>query len=223
MMNSNHPDDELLAAFAGADPDATGDRAVSEHLTTCAQCAAVVDDLRSLTSALAELPDLVPHRPLRFLPPASEPRPGLADRVGGVVRGIFAPALTAGAALALVGAVGTFAPSLGSLGGAGGAAPAFQEAADADASAAGITSAEASDGSARGGEAAGAAESAQPTSLYQGDNAAPSPTAEAPAEALPAPFAADSDRPIWPMLLFSGVALIVVLLLLRWIFASRPT
>jgi hypothetical protein len=219
MMNSNHPDDELLAAFAGADPDATGDRAVSEHLAACAQCTAIVDDLRSLTAALAELPDLAPRRPLRFLPPAAQPRRArLVDRVGGVVRGIFVPALTAGAALALVGAVGTLAPSLE---GASGGGAAFEDVEDTlqGAPSSDATAAEPSGGDERG--AAEAAGSPEPTDLYL-SAVGPSPTAEAPAaEAQRAPRAAAPDQPIWPIVLISGVALIVVMVFLRWILAPR--
>jgi hypothetical protein len=219
MLIPNHPDDETLAAFAGADPDATGDSALLRHLATCERCTTLVAELRSLTSALADLPDLAPHRPLRFLPPIAAPRPGLADRVGGVIRGIFAPALTAGAALALVGAVGTFAPSLG---GAGGAAV-FQDAgADlrADASSDMSAAAPSDNADGGGGTAAEAAGSPEPTQMYLG-GAVPSPTAEAPMAEVQRPFAPAPDRPIWPMVLLSGVALIVVMLLLRWILAPR--
>ena len=218
MLIPNHPDDETLAAFAGADPDATGDSALLRHLATCERCTTMAAELRSLTSALAELPDLAPHRPLRFLPPVAAPRPGLADRVGGVIRGIFAPALTAGAALALVGAVGTFGSSLGGAGGA-----ATQEVGtELNAGASSDMSAAASSAADNRGEGFGAAGSSpEPTVLFQHDPGSASPTTEAPAADARVPFALNDDRPIWPMVLFSGVALIVVMLLLRWILAPR--
>ena len=219
MLIPNHPDDEILAAFAGADPDATGDPAVSRHLASCERCTAIVDELRLLTSALAELPDVAPHRPLRFLPPVEAPRPALADRVGGVIRGIFAPALTAGAALALVGAVGTFGPSLGA---AGGAAvfqdPGAELQADASSDMSAAAPSAPADGTDRGVEL-GAVGSAEPTVLFNNEERSPSPAAEADSDE--AQRLAEPDRPIWPMVLFSGVALIVVMVLLRWILAPR--
>jgi hypothetical protein len=243
MMNTNHPDDELLAAFAGADAEATGDPVVSRHLASCDRCAATVAELRSLAMALGELPDLAPHRPLRFLPPVGEPRPSFADRLGGVVRGIFAPALTAGAALALIGAVGTFGPSMLPSAQSDGAA--FQEdaAMNADESAAAAAGAEpgseateersqpapsASDPDGDGYVAADASSEATPMTLGQGrlspgtDEAGDHAAAASPAagdEAMP--LTGLSDRPIWPMLLFSGLALIVLVLMLRWILAPR--
>src|SRR5919106_4451381 len=133
MPIQNHPDDEALARFADADPEGLGDFDMSGHLDGCDRCRTLVDDLRSLRLALSALPDpaLAPPRPLRLLPPV-EPRPAtFADRVGAVIRGAFAPVLTAGAALALVGAVGTagittnFAPASGPAPGA--AAPQAEE------------------------------------------------------------------------------------------------
>jgi hypothetical protein len=239
MLIPNHPDDELLAAFADADPEATGDAGVSTHLATCDRCSTLVDDLRGLTTALASLPDLEPSRPLRFVPPAAGPRPGFADRVGGVIRGIFAPALTAGAALALVGAVGTAAPAFS--GAAGGAAP---QALDAQQEVAPESSGETRDGAEPSAAAAPAASEPAATedlSTLGGEagqssapgfaNADPSAdetpmTAErvdetAADEADEVFTATGDDRPIWPMLLFTGVAIIVATLLLRWILVPR--
>lgn len=239
MMNPNHPDDERLAAFAGADPETTGDASLSEHLASCERCATTVAELRSLRTALAELPDLAPHRPLRLLPPAAAARPGLADRIGGVIRGIFAPALTAGAALALVGAVGTFAPSAAP---AGGAPDALSElAAQASAAGEGAGAAEASDGSSLFGTAASSSDGATNEADHEGaestvtDAAAPteSPLFVGQQRAVESMAGADqsegpasvemTDRPIWPMVLFTGVALIVVMVLLRWILVPRTT
>ena len=240
MLIPNHPDDELLAAFADADPEATGDARVSKHLATCERCSALVDDLRGLTTALASLPDVAPSRPLRFLPPAAEARPGYADRVGGVIRGIFAPALTAGAALALVGAVGTAAPAFsGAAGGGDSGAPL-----DAQQEVATESSGETREGAESAAAAPGASEpsATEDRSTFGGtgeaDASAPgflaaSPSAEttpftARADETPAMDEADGsvtaigdDRPIWPMLLFTGIAIIVATLLLRWILVPR--
>jgi anti-sigma factor ChrR (cupin superfamily) len=233
MTNTNHPDDELLAAYAGADPEATGDPAVSEHVAACDRCATTVAELRSLTIALGEMPDLAPSRPLRLLPPVDERRPSFADRLGGVVRGIFAPALTAGAALVLVGAVGTFAPSL-QMAQSGDAGALMEDAAlNAEVSAAAgqersqaapsASEAEAGDGFTTANESA----QSTPVALGAG-GASPEPDEAAGdyLEASPASGAdretfSTDDRPIWPMLLFSGVALIVLMVMLRWILAPR--
>ena len=112
MLIPNHPDDEWLSAFAADDPEAV-DPAQASHVASCERCTAVVTELASLRMALAELPDLVPSRPLQLVPAVpsgSEP----ADRVGGWVRRFFTPALAAGAAIALVGAVGTTTTNLAS-------------------------------------------------------------------------------------------------------------
>lgn len=252
MQTTNHPDDERLAALAGADPDATGDFALSEHVNACQRCAALVDDLRGLRAALSELPDpdLALPRPLRLLPPVPEPRPTLADRVGAVVRGAFAPVLTAGAALALVGAVGTtgFAEAL-LPGGASGPAPMAEELRGPAASTRELAATQDTGGAeasapaaqATAGAAAPGTEALRPTPRPIGATSSGDRTSsEARAtESLPA-FAAggeasdeaegdagssqpllQAERPIWPMVLFGGVALMVVALLLRWIFQPK--
>src|SRR5687768_2534003 len=103
MLNSNHPDDERLSALASRDTDATADTSLTAHLSTCDRCTDLVNELGALRASLADLPDLQPMRPLRLLPAADEV-PG-ADRIGGWARRFFAPILTAGAALAMVGLV----------------------------------------------------------------------------------------------------------------------
>jgi len=121
---SPHPADDRLAALADDEPDARHDSALTEHVESCRQCGAVVEDLRALQSALAELPDLVPSRPLRLLPPAApvdQPR----TRWVGTLRRLAAPALAIGVLLIAVGAVGSLG-SLG-LGGSAGAAPASSQ------------------------------------------------------------------------------------------------
>ena len=124
-MDPQHPLDDRLAAYADGDADALTDAPLRAHVTSCDRCALVVRDLGALRVALADLPDLVPSRPLRFLPPVDAP----AMPSGGfaaLVRRLFAPALVAGAALVLVGSVGMAAPTATALlagkAGAGGAA-----------------------------------------------------------------------------------------------------
>jgi hypothetical protein len=129
MQHESHPHDERLAALAGADPDATDDRSLREHVAGCDRCRAVVDDLSLLRSALAELPDLRPSRPLQLLPPVAEPAVPRGGALG-LLRRLSAPALAAGAGLILVGAVGS-SGILEGFGGMGAAsAPIFQNVGD---------------------------------------------------------------------------------------------
>jgi hypothetical protein len=238
MMNLNHPSDELLAALADADTDLTRDPGVADHVAGCPQCSATVEELRSLTLALAELPDLSPHRPLRFLPPAAEPRSGLAGRVAGVVRGIFAPALTVGAALALVGAVGTFGDPLSFLPGGQSGAPADDTGAVAEMAAPSsgedMSAAETSPDDGAGRTLAGAESASEsPQSDFNVLGQATASADEADSEPLQSPdedsgsFSGESSptgptgRTVWPVVLVVGVALIAVTLLLRWILVPR--
>jgi hypothetical protein len=104
MTTPAHPDPERLAALAGADPDALSDRELIAHVAECAACDGQVRDLWVLRAALAELPDLVPSRPLRLLPPVPEPTQSAGWRIG--LRRAFAPLAVAGMVLLLVGGVG---------------------------------------------------------------------------------------------------------------------
>ena len=227
MLIPNHPNDERLSALASGDPEATADVALSEHVASCIRCTDTVAELGALRASLAELPDLQPHRPLRLLPPVDEPAPSRVDAVGGWARRFFAPMLTAGAALALVGLVGTTVPILGS-GASGGQLDSAE-----------LQDAQPSDNASRdtGNAGAGAAAS-DGAHLNYGSEAAPSAEDLAPAvqplhSDAEAPTVADNtgndagsfnladDRPIWPMLLFAGVAIMIAAALLRWILAPR--
>jgi len=104
MQHPIHPDDERLAALAGGDPEVTSDTALRAHVDTCDQCAGVVRELGSLRTALAELPDLVPPRPLQLLPPVAEQK---ATARTGWLRRLAGPAMAAGFALVVAGAIGT--------------------------------------------------------------------------------------------------------------------
>jgi hypothetical protein len=116
MSSAFHPDDERLAALAGGDPDAQADRALREHVSACMRCGSAVQELGMLRAALGELPDLVPSRPLRLLPPIPEP---MAARRTRWLRRLMAPVAAAGLVVALIGGAGTagvfnrFAPAGG--------------------------------------------------------------------------------------------------------------
>lgn len=213
MLNVNHPDDERLATLADPHFEADADPDLAAHVSTCSRCADVVDELGMLRAALAELPDIAPPRPLRLLPTADPAPATVADRLGGWVRRYFAPVMTAGAALALVGAVGTAAPALSggqdaapmTTGNArlsmDGAESASQEQAAQDHEVAAPMSSDAVSG-AGGGDVP--ADDEQRSSA---DDLAEQP--------LPA------ARSPWPMLLFTGLALVVAAIGLRWILAPR--
>jgi hypothetical protein len=104
MTTPAHPDPERLAALAGADSDALADRELGAHVAACETCGRQVRDLTALRSALAELPDLVPSRPLQLLPPVAEPVATRGWRIA--FRRAFAPVAVAGMVLLLVGGVG---------------------------------------------------------------------------------------------------------------------
>jgi len=217
MLNSNHPDDERLSALAAADPDASADASLTAHVGGCERCADVVRELGALRFALSDLPDIAPSRPLRLLPPVEADAVSAPDRLGQWARRLFAPALTAGAALAMVGVVGTALPGLGGMASSGGqdafsAASEAAEAANAAEDAAGGTelefSAPSGDAADGDGEAAtlGADEAEEQRTAEQESGRA---------DAL------QSERSPWPMVLFSGVALMIAAALLRWILVPR--
>jgi hypothetical protein len=232
MEPNHHPDEERLAAFAGGDPDLE----LRLHVRDCERCRPIVDELTILGTALAELPDLAPSRPLRLLPEVLAPEPSAAERLAGWTRRAFMPLLAAGFGLAIVGSVGT-AGSLFTMGSAG-AAPAFAPAttqygassAPRDA-AEGATSSPSPSPNTDGALAApGVSKSATPAPAEAGGSASESPAARA-LSASESPAAdrvnvfeqspPSTPRSLWPMILFAGVALIVATLLLRWIVQPR--
>lgn len=201
MIRADHPDDERLAALADHDPEAAADPALASHVADCARCAEVVSDLGVLRASLAELPDVAPPRPLRLVPDA-EFEPAVGDRLGGWVRRFFTPLVTAGAALALVGAVGTAVPAIDGMASGSAGEPAMEMQRDA----------------ADGGDTGTAAEPLS-SAADQGEGGA---------EAFGAGGAEDdalttlpAERSPWPMVLFTGVALVAGILLLRWILVPR--
>ena len=236
MQHESHPHDERLAALAGTDPEASDDRSLRDHVAGCDRCRGVVDDLTLLRSALAELPDLQPSRPLQLLPPVAAP---VARRGGalGLLRRLSAPALAASVGLILVGAVGSSGVLDGFSMGAAGAAPAGDNASENYEPAPEI-------------QASSAEESIQPSDASNPDSAGTPEASEMRGEAAtgasPSPKAAPAtDTPTdeggrdgdvtalsstpdpfdgrlpWLLVLGTGIALATGSLLLRFAFQPR--
>lgn len=207
MLNQHHPDEERLSALASLDGDATADVALASHVESCARCTDLVSELGALRASLADLPDLRPHRPLRLLPPvAAEP---VTTGAAGWIRRFFGPALAAGAALAMVGAVGTATPALDGM--AVGAAPLEEIGTYQDGAAPGAEA----DSAERGNEAPEASHATLGAAAGEGGVTARESTAEGFDRRLPA------ERSPWPMVLFSGIALMIGAVMLRWILVPR--
>jgi anti-sigma factor RsiW len=209
MLNPNHPDDARLSALASQDADAVGDASLAEHLASCARCATLTEELGALRANLAALPDLAPQRPLRLIPDAAATRP---DRLGEWVRKVFGPVMAAGAAIALVGMVGTVAPSLSSS--------AALSAGQAD-SATERAALERSSAEAVPGEV-DSLNSGGPFVAQPGENDGTAGAEEPPRDSGEFnAFDQASERSPWPMVLFAGVALLIAAALLRWILVPR--
>jgi hypothetical protein len=229
MLNQNHPDDERLSALASRDADATDDATLTAHVSSCDRCTGLVDELGELRLALSELPDLAPARPLQLIPPvaASEPT---TDRVGGWARRFFAPVLASGAALALIGVIGTAAPALDNLAsGQGGADSLVQERVAAPAGSEAAAEAGGDVGTIAGGSPSAQRDISAPQPS-DGDGAEAFSTDETAANQSPPAAAGEEDftrsaleeeRSPWPMVLFVGVALMIGAVVTRWILAPR--
>ncbi len=229
MLNQKHPDDERLSALASRDTDATDDATLSAHVTSCDRCTELVNELGVLRAALADLPDLAPPRPLQLVPPVGAFEPA-ADRVGVWVRRFFGPILASGAALALVGVIGTAAPALQTFAPSAGGAPGDMEIAAPTASAA--SEAAAGGGGDTFAESSGSAQRDQEAQASDGSSllhatdelAAAMPSAASVADGADRDFGSDAlqpDRPPWPMVLFAGIAVMIGAVLARWILAPR--
>jgi hypothetical protein len=219
MLIPNHPHDERLSALASGDPEAVADSVLSEHVSSCHRCTDTVAELGALRASLADLPDLRPHRPLQLLPPVIDPAPSRVDRAGGWARRFFAPVLTAGAALALVGLIGTTAPFDGLASQAGGAADMYEMAPDAtnerlSLDGVGTTGAAETEG----GESGDDTSAARPLATQAEGRTLDTTSSDGDQETTPVPL----ERSVWPMVLFTGIALMVAAALLRWILAPRP-
>lgn len=224
MLIPNHPDDERLSALAAHDDDAAADTSLVSHVTTCPRCTETVAELGALRASLAELPDLAPHRPLRLLPPVAD-APGSTGAMGWVRR-LFAPAMTAGAAIAMVGLVGTAGPMFQGMASSG-ADSALEAGTGEQDSASPLAEVLRSSEGAQQPETDGGA----PAAAQGSPEASPDDHAGQPLEESAAPGPADSDgtnrgslpaeRSPWPMVLFTGVVLMVGVALLRWILVPR--
>lgn len=216
VIISDHPGDELLSALADHDSEAIGSPA-AEHVAACAQCTAIVGEFSTLRIALGQLPDVAPPRPLRLLSPTSD-APSTPAGLGPWIRRLFGPVMAGGAALALIGMIGTTTPFLS--GAAAGDSVQHERA---------VAQPESSKGPAAGGVDGPALQASPGTqdSEYGTDNSAQPTPVQAPAgpsgeEALGGNVSAPlPERSLWPMLLFAGVAMMVAAVLLRWILAPR--
>jgi anti-sigma factor RsiW len=221
MLIPTHPHDERLAALASGDPDAVADSALSDHVAACHRCTDTVAELGSLRASLAELPDLRPHRPLQLLPPVTDPETSRLDRAGGWARRFFAPVLTAGAALAMVGLVGTTAPLLGGVASQGAAPDAAEFAApevthqrlSAEDDGHEVTGA----AGAESGESTGVPAEMQPSASEEDAATLDAPESDGDQGAT----TVTPECSVWPMVLFTGVALMVAAALMRWIMVPR--
>jgi hypothetical protein len=214
MLNRNHPDDERLSALASQEADAMADAALTAHVASCPQCTTMVDELTVLTANLAALPDVAPNRPLRLVPEVTHG----ADRLGTWVRKVFAPVMAAGTALALVGMVGTVAPSLSSQA-ASGAGHELASSPDAFER----WSLEPAAGGPNSLRSAGTPDDPSTTgedSSDGGAEVAPRATTDDDSTAFIAPDT-EATRSVWPMVLFAGVAVLIAGALLRWIVVPR--
>ena len=214
MMNLHHPDDERLSALASRDDDATSDAALTSHVDSCARCTDLLVELGALRASLADLPDLRPHRPLQLLPPVADDH--AADGAAGWIRRVFGPVLAAGAALAMVGLVGTATPALDGM--ASGAGQLFQDVGtNLDAAAPGAES-----DSGRDGEVPTSSDmTLEPAEGEGGGVTTLESQPEEAAEVEPMHRDLPAERSPWPMVLFTGVALMIGAALLRWILVPR--
>jgi hypothetical protein len=217
MLIPNHPEDERLSALAARETDAAADTTLVSHVMSCTRCTALVDELGALRASLAELPDMKPSRPLRLLPEVAE-APSSADRLGGWARRFFGPVLAAGAAVAMVGLVGTAAPALDSMASGDAAAPqstSMMELEGADGGGEAPAAAASDAGTAEGAESDEERTGAAASDQAQGEAFSAENEAQRDLAAQQPPT---DERPLWPMLLFVGLAVMVGAGLMRWIF-----
>ncbi|MDQ3880242.1 MAG: hypothetical protein M3295_04105, partial [Chloroflexota bacterium] len=99
MTISNHPEDDRLAALAGADPESVSDTGLRSHVADCARCRGVVAELTAIHAALAELPDVTPPAGFRAWTAAPEgsaqPRLAFGVQLRPTLRRALAPAILA--------------------------------------------------------------------------------------------------------------------------------
>jgi hypothetical protein len=195
--SEQHPDDERLAALVDADPVDAADAAVRTHVAACSRCSSVLDELSAMRSALADLPDLVPSRPMRLVPPVAEPR---RSWLGTAARRLFAPVMVGGLALGVVGGAGSLSTLGSMMGASAGAAPQREVAQPAQPS------------------AADQGQSLDTSS--HGDATSDRPEPES-FNAFRAPGSGAPEPIVWPLLLVVGLLLVGVALLLRFVVQPR--
>jgi hypothetical protein len=223
MHDSPHPDDERLAAYAGGDRDALDDPSLVSHLAACDRCRPLVDELSFLVGSLAELPDVAPSRPLRLIPPVWDTALPAAGSVSWLRR-LTAPAMAAGAALFLVGAVGIGATAFAGLGSKSASFGTDQEAASASDRDLGPL--------AGGGSPSVAPDDTRGSSDFESSAMPATMGSGTPAPRTPQPSASDggrtnyetdspsSEQP-WLTLLIAGVGLFGISTALRFSLAPR--
>lgn len=228
MTPNQHPHDERLAALAGGDRDAVDDAVLRSHVADCARCRQVGEELAALRVALAQLPDLAPPRgfrawdPRSAVPPVAAARSSVGARFAETMRRVLAPAMLAGASLAIVGAVGLsgfLEGTQGAGGAAGGAQEAVPGAGDFSSEpqrAAGEQPEDGAEGEGSGFEAASPGAAALGTPGEERTLAADDQELAYAGEPSP-------DRRLWAIMLSGGAVLLVVGFLLRRSLRPRPT
>ena len=219
MLIPNHPDDERLSALASGDPEAVADSVLSEHVASCLRCTDTVAELGALRASLAELPDLRPHRPLQLLPPvdrrafARRPRRWLGASV-------LRPDADRGCG-ARAGRPRRDDEPAPRRNGISGAAPSESESAThpAERDHAEATDGDASMRASRPRQGQGPPRPTRPRRCSRFSRRMARPEAYSGSDT--ARLGLTDDRPLWPMLLFAGVALMIAAALLRWILAPR--
>jgi hypothetical protein len=219
MQHPIHPDDERLSALAGGDADAMADAGLRAHVAACDRCAPALAELQGLRAALAELPDLVPSRPLQLVPPVPA---AAAATTGSWLRRLAAPFMAAGVVLVLVGAVGgSGALTAMNFGAAGAAASAGDQAEVADHGASPRGPAE--PGATRapgyfGGQASARAQATdQPPAR---DSMMPAPTTD---DTTTGSLSGESSEGSpWLVVLFAGVGLLLAGVLVRLVPRAGP-
>ncbi len=216
MLIPNHPHDERLSALASGDPEAVADSALSEHVASCIRCTDTVAELGALRAALAEMPDLQPHRPLQLLPPVpTRRRVPIASVAGHAASSLRCsppgPRWRSSDSSGPRARSSVDWPSRARQTRVGRSC-ATGRGQPADASE-GYTF----DGTSAGGAESAGEEPAELQPLQSEDAAEPDADSGGDTERL----VLTDDRPVWPMLLFAGVAIMIAAALLRWILAPR--
>jgi hypothetical protein len=236
LPDTQHPDHdlELVAAYAAGDAGGPDLERATALVTTCAECAALHHDLRSIAAAMPELPAPARPRDFRLTPEqAASLRPsGIRGLLATLSGPRFAFATPVGTGLAALGIVGVLVAS-GGLPSGGGAAGDAATASGAQPETV-IVEAPADGAYAAGAQpAASAAASAGPAEVAPAPSDASLKVATGPADAAAssaprtesdleasqrqadAPTPADPRAPLAVLLVFVGAALVAARLVAR--------